>query len=335
MNEILVKVITSCQGLTPNSTYQVLIGKRTPSTLYFAKKHQLEAYFGLFPQLKKSDWGQVLAQQASRQDYSNTKLSFLAALLDYRQGMVFPQSRQKRYEAYLLLVQAASQLAYGQKRYVTVTQDWEVQQFVKAYFSQLRIQGREAFTASFYQEWARLLEDWPQDQADFLLSQFSGHDLPALAAEDWLDLLQGQAFSLARQFVLGRLDQALESAEGCPYLIYFKKGLDRRFPAWKPSADLTLKGLDQGASLAEVQARRGLKASTLADHLIEVAIFDCDRFLPELGRALGKGPESFYAEKAPEDFATFQDQYGDQAFWLYRVWQIANLEAEGGNFARA
>ncbi|KAA9300924.1 MULTISPECIES: hypothetical protein [Aerococcus] len=335
MNEILVKVVKSCLDLPANSTYQVLVGKRTPSTLYFALKHQLAAYFGLFPQLKKADWGQVLAGQSAYQDYSNTKPAFLADLLDFRQGMVFPPSRQKRYEAYLLLVQALSQLAYKQSRYVTVTQDWEVQQFVKLYLSKLSPLDRETVLEAFYHEWGKMLDSWPQDQADFLVSQFSGHDAPALAAEDCLDLVHGREFDLARRYVLGRLDQSLQDSATLPYLTYFKRGLDRRFPAWKPSADVTLQALLQGASLKELQDKRGLKASTLYDHLIEVAVFDCELLLPYLSQALGRSPASFYAEPAPEDYAAFQDQYEGQAFWLYRVWQIANLKGKGAVSDRA
>ena len=51
--------LEATKHLPASSTYQVLVGKRTATTLFFSFQHGLDPFFNSLPNLKKSDYQRV------------------------------------------------------------------------------------------------------------------------------------------------------------------------------------------------------------------------------------------------------------------------------------
>lgn len=347
MDIILKFIAQKTVHLSANSVYQIITGKRTAATLFFAYKNDLSAYFNLFPELSKQAWmtivedgltgGQGSENVPENQTNQQLSLRLLSQVLPFRQGMVVPANHHSRHIALKLLIQTLSFAAAKQKHYVPLTNQLFIQQMIKEFFHYYQAAcgwTKVDMAQQAYAALESLLSPFTDEENKILLFKFEGHELSA-----WTDNQIGAYFNLPPEIVailnqafIDRLLRcALEIKDETNILHMFACQLDQAFPAWNQSVDFTASLLKAGNNLDQISAYRRLKPSTIADHFVEISISQPDILLAEAQKIFAIENDDLLKTLPPESFKEFQEQsvrFADMPFWGYRYWQIYYLHTQ-------
>lgn len=312
--------LEATKHLPASSTYQVLVGKRTATTLFFSFQHGLDPFFNSLPNLKKSDYQRVRENSQT----SGPPQEALWTLAKGRAGYLPIKHRQVRENALLSWLQALSYLAHGQHQVAPLYQhepslQW-VRWFLQAYRSELSY-------ASIYQEWLGLLASLPKPLDAWLMALFFGYKLPPMLLADWppgvhwpraeRQFLREAALDYCYQYFIEGTSATLTGE--------FLRAVAEGNPAWNASATVTYQGILAGLTLPAIAQARQLKESTIADHFIEIALRAPRLFLPIFKERINEAPK-----RAPKDYATFTAHYPEEPYWLFRYWHILKIYEERG-----
>ncbi|RAV77401.1 hypothetical protein DBT54_08850 [Aerococcus loyolae] len=333
MLELLAEVKKGTADLNQNTLYQILIGKRTPSSLFYAYSHQLLFLFNLCPQLSKLSW-----KKLGQVDHEpETDMQTLLAGLKYRQGL-FPKANHQAIQTSLLLFfQALANASHGEKSYQPLTQSAQIQYQVKRFFAWTQKKYRKKELATILgQELEAILATWPLEQADMLLARIGYVDLPALTYEE---LASRYHFTLDQchlyySSLIDRLMVTVLSADTSPLLKSFFESFIAPYPPWSDSANVSYHYIKQGYSLEEIAKNRHLKVSTIADHYVDIMLSCPEVLAQEASDLFGADLKKIDWSLAYDHFESFQKAFPKAPYWLYRYYQVIQVKEAGKEQAR-
>lgn len=331
------------QALPQNSVYQVLIGKRTATTLFFAFSNHLTAYLGLYPKLQKNVW---LSYTQNVEDYISIEAIFrqdnhsefmeliFDKILPSRNGLIIANHHHKHHLAFKLLLQVLSNHLAENSHYSPIVQDLDIQQFIKSFVLMIKRENADkavltAIGHSLHQQLIKDLTDFPNQAALLFLEQFEGAQLPAQTLEQAAEnhQLSKRAVVITQQAVLDQLYQNWLSGETLEdtthWLQVFTRGLFNQFPIWNQTTQETLDMFNQGNSLEQIAFKRGLKLSTITEHIIEISLSNPKIIEPLVVELLDLKDIGILITTKPDvTYEGFKDRFGEKAYWLYRYWHI-------------
>lgn len=349
LDTLLMAIAYKVRALPSNSVYQVLIGKRTATTLFFAFSNDITSLLGLYPGLKKQAWTSYVDKVPEfpsidaiyrYHDNPNTARMVYQDILGMRRGLILPNHHQKHQLALQLFIQV---LTYGQNeenKYIPLVQDIQVQQAVKGFlYLEKKQKNRQLgdMAEAFKDVLESDLASYPDQMTLIFLQQFEGPQLSALTLDQLAESHQlqrrevviiQQALTddlLHRWLKRGDGDQAGQLVSEFAAYIY------QAFPVWNQSTQETVNLLETSASIQDMANRRHLKPSTITEHFIEVALSDPERIQVRALNILGlQSIEPLQDHQPDATFEAFLTRFGqNQEYWLYRYWQIvyANHQA--------
>lgn len=327
MDTFILALMAKNDKLKATSLYQVLLGKRTSSTLCYAFFHDILPYFGIFPKLTKKEWVhclQMLKEQRAIQEDTTGHLSLgQVDKLQYRQIIErYPHINYARFGKW-------------------EEQGWALVQYFIQIVSCPVTPSYLVAATPFYTETVRqVTQQFPKTVlaerlSSELVEVFSTIE-PANATNLARTLSGGehlgetfyQVFASIPSEILRKLEQAecqhqfyqffLDKPETMLYQLlkkWYYAGLNQSLLATR-QLFLTGKNSIQIAQL------RQLKESTIRDHLIEWALFDAhfpfDRFdFTKIETAVA--PLNLPVWELP--FSEF-NQLGAADFLMVRLYQI-------------
>lgn len=331
------------QSLPPNSVYQVLIGKRTATTLFFAFSNHLTSYFALYPKLQKDIWlaytqnvtDYISVEAIFRQGHQNKYMQTLfEEVLPHRQGLMIANHHHQHHLAFKLLVQVLSHAQAEKPNYSPIVQDIAVQQLIKDFHLMVKRSAADqadlsAMGQSLHWQLRKELSTFPDQAALIFLDQFEGARISAqtLEQESEMHQLTKRAVVINQQALMDKMYQNWLSGKTLEpesqWLQVFTKGIFTQFPIWNQTTQATLDMLNQGLDLQEIANRRRLKLSTITEHLIEIALSNPEIIAPIVVEKLNITDVSFLIEAEPDaSYEAFNERFGDRDYWLYRYWHI-------------
>ncbi len=177
-----------------------------------------------------------------------------------------------------LFIQSLSNVLCAQSSFIPVQYDYNVQFWVKNHFPRNR--SRQAiFSNGLYNELHTLLAELPNEDAMLFVSRLSSStrigkttsQLTENGSDEWHTFLR---FRSVLHYIIGSISKT-ERVKEFPSLTLFlmqetEDGLLTK------SAIKTLELLRQGCTIDEIPTLRGLKRSTIEDHIMEITLLAAD-----------------------------------------------------------
>ncbi|KXB37465.1 hypothetical protein HMPREF3187_00540 [Aerococcus christensenii] len=317
MERVLAYLESQTATLNASSVSQVLRGKRTDSTLWFALKYDLMPYMGLTPKLFLNDWEERLT--------ASSFPDFYLPLLKKRWGM-FPRLHQQFcQQALRLWWQTLMYATVDEKVYVPIVQSVSVQQWIKAYYAQ-KTETKLDLAKHVAEELTTLLEGFDERTATFFVESLGRKECPAftyrqLAHKYQLSLLEVE---WGQEAAVNAVMKASLKREDCPFLKEFVTQLLRGYPLWTDSVEVTRRFLVAGYSTEEIAACRRLKLSTIYNHYVELSMVRLNFLESKIQHFLHQSAQDLRQRPVPEDYDHFKRLYPTAPYWTFRYWQIAN-----------
>ncbi|MFC4771327.1 helix-turn-helix domain-containing protein [Enterococcus hermanniensis] len=264
--------------LRTSTLYHLLVGKRTSSVLLHGFFYQNLAYLGALPQLKEAKFQQAIQQLVEHQlidfedGYGQLTTSGKQLLVEKKidltgiDNLRFGRMREESWQLILFSIQVTSHLSFNEKNYLPI----EHRPYYLHQIKKWLVQSDQQLVDKIQQELLTTLETLPNDAADFLANQFSGHDFQGktvfqLLPESWKKEPWAELY---RQQAIDSLLQALPDGEFKRLIDFLdQQNINRSMIKTK---ELFL----AGKTVDELLMLRQLKQGTINDHFIEWALLD-------------------------------------------------------------
>ncbi|ANZ61981.1 hypothetical protein AYR62_05885 [Secundilactobacillus paracollinoides] len=327
------------QYLSPTSPRRIrvienlLIGKRSVSTLYWGMRYDLLNWLGYQKHLTREEMETAVADTADQglitvndlqaaltpagiaQQTADQSVHYQPQALDIRLSVDIPQFWQRL----LLAVQVVSEYSYHNRQYYPLRADYRNQRVVKQWFSA----HKADVTTTLPEALTLFLQTQPTTVADLFGQLLMGHDTPGYTLRQ---LTEAGTMTVAEA-------QLMETDAICQFAKQLMQAPNhvlrpllaglQQSPV-SDSALATLNAFQQGQSFDQISQRRRLKPSTVREHLLEAAIFlpvtaiPYDQLLPteiqDVFRTRLTGPIDDWQYETVRDDAI--------EFWQFRLYAI-------------
>lgn len=272
---------------TANAAYYILQGKRSGQSLQDARNYGLEAYFSILPKLTIAQFDHEVAYLQGEQ-YITIDDENLVYLTDKGQTLV-KEMRPSHFNGWFyrgneriffnrlsLIIQTISNMRVGEKQFLPIQQDRQIQQFVKG-FLRTKAYTTQAFASELKAELHTLLQNQQGNDIgkEVFVYRLTGYQH---TGKTWIQIakqLEMAPLDIQCAFIetLHWLLDQIEQANDVPLLqeIAFELKLSVTLTA---STKQTKQLFDTGKSLEDIALIRKLKISTIEDHIIEMAMND-------------------------------------------------------------
>ncbi|MCH5461359.1 hypothetical protein HC026_02710 [Lactobacillus sp. LC28-10] len=313
----------------------ILVGKRTVSTLYWGMRYHQLPWLGYEKKLSRQAMDQAVhelkTQGLVNVAETNAQLTVEGAKAQQQviQNSYQPENLNIRlvididtfWVRLLLATQVVSEQAYQNGQYYPLQAPWAVKQWIKQWFRHFHDADLKT---TFYDFWQSFFTQLPDQQAMFMSQLLVGHERPGETlgqVAQGLSISETEARVMATDLTCQLAKTISQTQTAC--LNTLLAGLKR--PLVSTSAQLTLNSFMAGESLETISHNRSLKLSTVREHLLEAAIllpkeqFAFQRILtPELvgqmSRRLDDTPIDDWQFKQVEDLPV--------EFWQFRLLEI-------------
>lgn len=324
MNEFILALFYQKDKLKRKTLYLILTGKKTTSTLFYAKVHGLLSVFGLFPRLSETFYNdsinQLIAQKFIRLEEGELyKVKNIDAIyvkyekiLSQLDGWRFSRNDSQLWRLFQCLVQNLSVWPDELKQIPL-----EVSPFYTVWLDDVLSKMTAKTKEQFIQDCYAIFDALPEKVSLFLIQSLSGADYQGqaffqLCPSDYQNYPWNECYYLSRihQFWY----QVLHHPDNLVYQIFYTQLQLNYNQSMLQTRHLFL----QGYTIEQIAKMRRLKLSTLNDHLIEWALVD-SKFPFEKFDLMAD------ATILTQSFQDFKNNYPEKDFICYRLSQIYQL----------
>ncbi|MDH4615973.1 helix-turn-helix domain-containing protein [Brevibacillus sp. AY1] len=296
---------------TLQAAYYILRGRKANQTLQDVHLYSLYPYYRMFPQLSKENWDKIVSNLLQRKLIveiegagGGRKPTFAVTAT----GLHFAREQFGMYQMHLwlapfnqssltyntelfwqrlhLLVQTISQMAAASMNFIPVVSDRRIQQWVKMQVGDSRVRSgwKNHLADELYALWA----PFPAQVQRLMVAQLSGAAQTGKTLGQ-LAMQQGESkfylHVLFRFGLVSSIQRLHQEKEQFPYLhalvqIHDPENGD---PRLSESASRTYALIKRGYQKDKIAKLRGIKVSTVEDHLVEMALrcreWDCSDYL--------------------------------------------------------
>lgn len=274
---------------TANAAYYIIQGKRSGQSLQDARNYGLEPFFSILPKLTMTQFEQEVdylrREQLMTIDEDNIvhmtakgEQLIVPIKQHHFNGWYYRGNERIFFNRLALIVQTASYMRVGEKRFLPIQHDPKIQLFVKQ-FLRGKLYTTPAFAAQLKEELHRLLQDQVENEIGkevfvYRLTgyQYTGWTWLQIAKQLQMNPLDAQCALIE---TLHYLLQQIEQSNSVPLLTEIAKDIKLTITL-TTSAKQTKQLFDVGKSIEEIAIIRQLKMSTIEDHMIEIAMNDPD-----------------------------------------------------------
>lgn len=340
---LILDCFSSEESMRTSTLYHLLKGKRTSSILSYGYFYQCLMYFALFPKIEEKNYQHIIDDLLEKKLVLEVEPGFVVLTItgrellsassfpkrDYLNQLAFYKWDMSYFERIVFTTQVLSEKAHHNVNYLPIENSLFKQQQLKNW---LRKQNKEV-TSDFYLEWDQLTDDLPKESQELILGQLVGFN------EIGLTLNQ-----LADKNKQDYLFNYLEFKNIWHHLIQLIIEKPKQYPLFdellqieinskkEDSSQLSGQLSQEGLSIEEIAKKRGLKISTVTDHLIEEYILTQDQkkipaFSEELKKALRilQNSEPQYLKWTYQEALNY---YPDISFYEFRFYQFYLIKKE-------
>ncbi|MFD1065275.1 helix-turn-helix domain-containing protein [Oceanobacillus locisalsi] len=274
------------QERTSSSVFNLLTGKKAIQTIQDARFYQIADYYGIYPDLSKEEYNQQLRQLLDAAymledethklyitDKGQAWLSSRKADLGGFQGSKYANIVEPFKQRFLLFIQTFTNTSKNQYRFIPITDHFEIEQFIKQIYKQYKHRSAEVLQ-QLYTELTEALSGMSDLEASMFVDRITsfysyGSSLQQLSQDYQLSISDCY---LILQKTFYHLLRVQESSTNYPMLHLLTKHLQTSHTTLSQTAQFTRRLLQKNRSFEEIMQIRKLKANTIQDHLVEIAM---------------------------------------------------------------
>lgn len=281
--------------------FHILNGKKSSQTIQDVKLFRLEPFFNTYKNFSRKELEEIVSDLEKEQLITEKELKvfqlttkgketakqflYCYPFLNDLNGWKYPYD-WLFWQRFTLFVQVISNSIYGEKSYLPIQKNKEVQRWVKTVLLTLPF-SREQLGRKLYDELVSALKRNEYMSPAVLVSRLTGYKSIGITKEQACELFQMEKELYHYQFIsyLHYLIRTIEENKmEFPLLFLLIKDLQHIAPLTM-SARKTYTLMQKGYSMEEIAKIRNLKVSTIQDHIVEMALnlenFQIETFVNE------------------------------------------------------
>jgi len=322
----------------------VFHAKRTPSMFYLIEKNKWHHGFNLAKHFKRNHLEKMIQTLAQKQWLRAKDKGYLLtdsgekAYLSFFNERYYPHDlqtfsyisvRNPFFSRLQLFVQVFSELSYKNAHYSPVIKHPHHQENVRQLF--LQFEGK---TERVFQQWLKeqsfLFKKLPASHADILASQLSGHDIVGETQTQLAQALNMNSieYNFYQQSLIEELiELILNHKKKTPIINSIFKQIHKETNyGLSQSTYQSYLLLREGYTIEAIASRRGVKANTVREHILEMAFvfhdFPYRNFVPEtLYKALNQGFET----TKDYDYRQALEENNEMEFMHFRLVELERM----------
>ncbi|MDQ0225065.1 YpbB family protein [Metabacillus niabensis] len=300
---VLLHCLSQFKGeRTVSAIYHLLNGKKSSQTIQDGKLFNLSMMFGLFPKLSRNlvithcedlVKAQLIKEKEEQHFVLTTQgISYLKDCLaakpfpTHLNGWVYGDTSRIFWRRISLLIQVLSNFVYKNTNYLPITKNQEDLFWVKKFIKDNRNQA-EVLVNQLYSELHQSIQMSSERHAEIFIRRLTSNNRIGETFEQIALMMKDDPTYVYLEFwnvVHFIIQQIQEKPE--EYKIFNEVTKDVQLKTTlTASTEVTFSYLETGASIQEIARLRGLKESTIEDHIVEITLHDQtytpDNFLTE------------------------------------------------------
>ena len=324
MDEFILALFGENDKLRMNTLYQILVGKKSASMLYYAYGHQLLNIVGIFPHLSKAEYEKIIQHLVNQKavvilENELVRVKVIPSLFTQEPYCHLNHFRLKNSLTLWRMLQLfLCRLSYWPADYQGPV--LENSPFYLLNVDHMIAAMDEEQKQQIYEELILVFSQMPQDQADFLANTFSGKNFSGKTFYQVLPEDLHPPFDLC--YTLACVERFWSYLMSHTELLLFQLFKPFILGNYKQSMLSTRQLYKFGYDVMKIAQIRNLKEGTITDHLIEWAILD-DKF-PFGDFQLLIQDESLLDYR----YKDLVEEHPEISFLQYRLSQIAILKGK-------
>jgi uncharacterized protein YpbB len=297
--QIILHMVNRLNGeRTISAPFHLLRGKRSGQTIQDVKSYGLNGYFSLTPKLSKETYDQtiqmmvqsglLIVDEGSVPQITKSGIETLQKMPELRlNGWLYRGNERLFFQRLSLVTQTLSHVLAGNMGFIPVQKDEKVQNWVRNYLKQSSYKSTE-FIRNYYYELKTALQtsELTQLHLSLVSHRLSGFEVSGVTWQQLSHAFKENELDLQIRFCecLHILLEEIQSNPKLTLLCRMSEGIKTATPltdSAKKTADL----YEKGYNFEQIMSLRQLKASTIEDHFVEMAMndpaFSIQLFFPE------------------------------------------------------
>ncbi|MBP0724237.1 helix-turn-helix domain-containing protein [Bacillus sp. RG28] len=278
---------------TSQAVYYLLKGKQSAQVIQDSHFFHVYKFFGIFSLIQIEQFesthqelvlngylveleqkGYYIVTELGNQFLKESKMKF--PTFSNLNGLKNRKPSEFFWKRYSLFFQTVSNLNKNIRYFKPVQQDQQIINWVKTSILSLK-KKKEEIVKQFFEETVKLLKGIPTEEANLFSKRLSGSNEFGLTSQQialeldedhWLVHVRFQAILHSILSILNK------NKSSFPMLSIFIEQINQQTST--QTALETKKYFEKGLTVKEISQRRGLKESTIEDHIVEFAIYDLD-----------------------------------------------------------
>jgi uncharacterized protein YpbB len=289
-DKIILHCLKSLNGeRTIYSIYHLLKGKKTSQTIQDAYLFQLTPYFGVYSSITREALEVVINQQNKQQwiiSYGDQRFGLTKAggdyllllqnhfpALIYLNGLKFHQKDLLFWQRLSLLVQVVSNLVNKETNYIPIQKNKETHRWVKSFLLKSNLE-RNQLGKKLYGELVECLQIDHCLDPSILILRLTGFKRIGQTSQQIAEMrnMSAEQYQLEFLNILHYLiEQISTNKNRFPLLNSILENTNQNI-VMTNSSNKTYELLKRGYSIEKIAEYRGLKISTIEDHIVEIAL---------------------------------------------------------------
>ncbi|GGC80980.1 helix-turn-helix domain-containing protein [Enterococcus wangshanyuanii] len=320
-----------------STLYHLLKGKRTSSVLVYGYLYRNLRFFHLCPELSEQEFnrqlqslseaGLLTIDQSGEVQITakgNLTLNDQNQTIQWLDNYRFGKTDEEIWRFLQFLVQVTSHLSYGDKKYIPLEQSPFYQAFLK---QRIAVVKKNELIQMMKTEWHWLLSRLSKKEADYFAQQFSGYEQIGKTVTQILhkESTPFEQFLVKKE----RLHHLLYEIENMPGETFLKQSIQPfMIKNDNQSMTQTKKHLRQQSSIETIAQQRGMKKSTIQDHLLELALTEEIPFEQYISKETYQFLDQLSSPCPQWVYRTLKQKNKDLDYFEYRLYQIEKLKNE-------
>lgn len=298
IQQILLKILhTFQQERTVSAAFHLLKGKRSGQTIQDVGLYKLYPYFGLLPKLARHKFEQHIDLLFAKNLIDLDENGYYA-MTDAGKALAM-EPLQVNFDSWLyrgnehiffgrlaLIVQSLSHQLHGQKAFIPIERNEQIQNTVRHFLVQHHYQNG-LLQPLLYKEMMESLGKLPIDEKakDLLVYRLTGYNEPGFTWQQLAFGLHLQEMDVQLIYISSLhawLNEIYAQPEQYPLLRDIAQNIQVE-AMLTASANTTAQLYKNGRTIEEISQIRRLKTSTIEDHIVEMAMnephFSIDKFV--------------------------------------------------------
>ncbi|MGY3777601.1 helix-turn-helix domain-containing protein [Isobaculum melis] len=330
----------------PMTIYHLLRGKRTTSVMHLAEQYGLLPYFNTVTYLNKEKYlatiHELIETGSLLDEAGELRLSQQGCLLRAKQpfqlasypainGWQYSHLSQDFYQKFVFIVQICSELSFKESHYLPVERDITRQKWAKRWFMQ---QEKTELPTRVYHEISQLSAKLTEEEAAIFIFSLTGHQSYGRTTQQLAQRWQKQAFEISwiqLAVVHTFIKEITAKPQNYPILSTLLPSTLAVTKRMNKSAQKTRDLLLEGQTVEAVMQRRGLKQSTILDHIVEIVMIDSTFNIdPFVSKAKQQKISQLMAQEPTLKIKALQAKLPEMSFFELRLVQIRKEVSEAG-----